>query len=80
MAFRQIDYYTDTQHDETIALKSATYETTIAKEKDDHGTTVADIETTFNTENKKYALVLKAAKVNSYWKLLSWIEVEKRRY
>ena len=57
-------------------LASGKLEKTTADIRDDNGTSIAWIVNHFKVEGKTLELNLRAAKVNDYWKLLSWIEVK----
>lgn len=74
-----IDSYTDDENKEAKALKSGEFITVSSVEKEERGTAISGIQVTFISDGKKYALILKAAKINNYWKLLYWIEVSPLR-
>ncbi len=76
-ALRFIDLYTSETYTKEGVLKNAVYENTTSQLKEENGTVVSRIITSFSSGNHKYQLVLDAAKVANYWKLLSWIEIRK---
>ncbi len=71
-----IDFYTGGDPAATNMLASGKFETITADIRNDNGTSVAWIVTHFTVDGKPLELNLRAAKVNDYWKLLSWIEVK----
>ncbi len=71
-----IDFYTGGDPTATKMLASGKLEKTTADIRDDNGTSIAWIVNHFKVEGKTLELNLRAAKVNDYWKLLSWIEVK----
>jgi len=71
-----IDFYTGGDPAATKMLASGKLDNTTADIRNDNGTTVAWIVNHFTVDGKPHELNLRAAKVNEYWKLLSWIEVK----
>lgn len=78
-ALNFIDFYTNKEYKEANALQSGEFMAVSSVEKEERGTTISGIQVIFVSDGKKYALILKAAKIDNYWKLLYWIEVSPLR-
>ena len=74
---RFIDMYVSEEYKKEGILKNAVYESISTEAKDENGTSITRIRVFFSSSNQKYQLILDAAKVANYYKLLSWIEVKK---
>lgn len=72
-----INLYTDKSSKETLALQKGVLEKVSSYPKNEKGPPAVRIEVQFAADGEKYFLLLDAAKIDDYWKLLSWIEVRK---
>lgn len=73
-----IKVYTDKTEKETKALQNGVFENVLSEPVIDFGPPSTSISVLFSSGEQKYILRLNAARVNDYWKLLSWIEVRQR--